>query len=331
MRFEWPFALAGLVVLPAAVAAYLHLVRRRARFAVRYTNVEVALAVARAAPPRRRRIAPALFLLAAAVALVAIGRPEVSRAVLLHQSTVVLTIDTSGSMVANDIQPTRLGAAEAAARTFVRHLPGEVRVAMVAFSTEPHVVLPVTNDHDLALESLEHLTAFGGTAIGDAIGRSVDLVRPHGAAAAAATAVSPLDADQGVPLSAIVLLTDGSQNSGKLQPLAAAGRARKWRIPVYTVALGTPSGTLRVATESSTEVLHVPPDPTALRQIASMTGGEFFAAGSSSRLNEIYNQLAARLTVKHEYREATFAFVAASAALLLASGVAGAFWSPRLP
>jgi Ca-activated chloride channel family protein len=331
VRFEWPFALLGLVALPAAVAAYLYLLRRRARFALRYTNVDVVLSVARGAPPRRRRIAPALFLLAAAAAVFAVARPQVSRAVLLHQSTVVLTIDTSGSMVANDIRPTRLGAAEQAVRTFVRHLPGPVRVAMVAFSTEPHVVLPVTNDHDLALESLEHLTAFGGTAIGDAIGRSVDLIRPRGAAAVAPPVVSPLDVEEGVPLSAIVLLTDGAQNSGKLQPLAAAERARKWRIPVYTVALGTPGGTLRVATESSTEVLHVPPDPTALRQIASITGGEFFAAASGARLNEIYNQLASRLTVKHEYREATFAFVAASAALLLASGLAGAFWSPRLP
>jgi Ca-activated chloride channel homolog len=330
VRFEWPFALVGLVALPAAVAAYLFLLRRRARFALRYTNVDVALSVARAGPPRRRRVAPALFLLAAAVAVLAIARPQVSRAVLLHQSTVVLTIDTSGSMVSNDIRPTRLGAAEEAVRTFVRHLPGQVRVAMVAFSTEPHVVLPVTTDHDLALESLDHLSAFGGTAIGDAISRSVDLVRPRGPAAAA-PAVSPLDADQSVPLSAIVLLTDGAQNSGKLLPLAAAGRARKWRIPVYTVALGTPGGTLRVATESATEVLHVPPDPTSLRQIASMTGGEFFAAASSSRLNDIYNQLASRLTVKHEFREATFVFVAASAALLLASGIAGAFWSPRLP
>src|SRR5207302_4060173 len=168
--------------------------RRRSRFALRYTNVAVAASVAPPRPPRRRLVAPALFLLAVAAAIVGIARPQVKRAVFLQQSTIVLTIDTSGSMVANDVQPTRLGAAQEAVRRFVGHLPGGVRVGMVAFSTDPRVVLPVTNDHSLALESVQHLTAFGGTAIGDAVSRSVDLLKPQGSHGAAPNAVSAYDA-----------------------------------------------------------------------------------------------------------------------------------------
>jgi Ca-activated chloride channel family protein len=329
MRFEWPLVLLALLALPLAAGAYAALERRRARFALRFTNLDVLLAIMPSASPARRRFAPAaLFLLALALALVALARPHVVHSQPRPQATVVLVIDTSGSMVASDVRPTRLAAAQEAVQRFVRKLPGRFQVGVVTFSSGPRVLVPITDDHDAALHGLEHLTAFGGTAIGDAIARAVALLRP---AATVKRGSASAAAPRSFPPSAIVLLSDGSQNRGRLLALEGAALAKKNRIPVYTVALGTAGGTLRLAFGGTVDYLPVPPDPGTLRQIAEKTGGLFFAAGSSDRLNAVYQRLATRLSIRRTYREATYAFLGASSVLLVAAGVLSALWLPRLP
>jgi Ca-activated chloride channel family protein len=245
------------------------------------------------------------------------------------QATVVLVIDTSGSMVAGDVQPTRLGAAQEAVRRFVRRLPRHFQVGIVAFSSGPRVLVPITDDHEVAQQGLERLTAFGGTAIGDAIRRAVELLRPGSSDRRSSSSVSP--PPQAFPPSAIVVLSDGSQNRGRLPALEGAALAKRRGIPVFTVALGTAGGTLRVSVAGTAERLPVPPDPGTLRQIAERTGGQFYAAGSSGRLNAVYERLASRLSFTRTEREATFAFLGASSVLLVASGVLSALWLPRLP
>lgn len=333
MRFEWPLAFLALALVPIAAAAYVLVERRRSRFALRFTNLDVLASVVPAGAPRRRLVPPAVFLLALAAALVALARPEVPRSVYREQATVVLTIDTSGSMVANDVQPTRLGAAQEAVRRFVQRLPGRFRVALVAFSSEPRVVMPITDDHELALQGVDHLVAFGGTALGDALARSVELLRPApaGKGDGAPPAAVQQQAGGSLPPSAIILLSDGAQNRGRLRPMQGAARAKKRKIPVYTVALGTTGGTIRISDAGFTVLIPVPPDPETLRQIALETGGEFYAAASYARLNAVYEKLASRLSVKHEYREATFAFLGASALLLLGAGALSARWLSGLP
>ena len=328
MRLEWPLALLALLLVPAAAAGYVLIERRRARFALRFTNLEVLASTVPAAAPRRRFVPPALLVLALTALLFSLGRPQVARSVPREQATVVLVVDTSGSMVANDVRPTRLAAAQEAVRRFVSKLPGRFRVGIISFSTEPRVTIPVTEDHTLATQGLEHMTAFGGTALGDAIGRGVDLIR---AAPSPAGGELPTPGALGLPPSAIVLLSDGAQNRGRLQPVQAARRAKQLNIPVYTVALGTASGTIRVSDGAFSQALSVPPDPQTLRQIALETGGQFYSAASSARLNSVYEGLASQLTVRREYHEATFALLAASAVLLLGAGIASAIWLPRLP
>lgn len=332
MRFDWPIALVALALVPIAAVAYVLAERRRARFALRFTNVEIlaSLLPPGGTAPWRRFLPPALFGLAIAVALVGVARPAVARSVAREQATVVLVVDTSGSMIANDVQPTRLAAAQEAMRGFVDRLPGRVRIGMVAFSTQPRVTMPVTDDHDLALQGIAHLNAFGGTAIGDALARAVDLLRVAPGRNPGA-ALGPPRVGEKVPPSAIVLLSDGAQNRGQLQPLQAALRAKKLKIPVYTVALGTPTGTIRISEGSFSETISVPPDPRTLKEIALETGGQSYTVVSSGRLNAVYEKLASRLSSRREYREATFIFLGASAVLLLAAGVLSAFWLPRLP
>ena len=331
MRFAWPLVLAAVVLVPIAAAAYVLVERRRARYALRFTNLDVLASVVSGRPPRRSFVPPVLFGLALMLAIVGVARPQAARSVHRKQATVVLVIDTSGSMVANDVQPSRLAAAQEAVRRFVKRLPGRFEVGMVAFASKARVAMPITEDHDVALQGVDHLNAFGGTALGDALARSIELLRQAGKGTGSGAATSGVGAATSIPPSAIVLLSDGAQNRGQLQPMQAALRAKHLKIPVYTVALGTPGGTIKISDGSFSETITVPPDPQTLKRIALETGGRFYAAGSGARLNAVYDTLASRLSVRRVYREETSFFLGASAVLLLGAGVASAFWLPRLP
>ena len=321
MRLEWPLLLLLLLVLPLVAAAYLVAERRRSRYAIRFTNVDVLASVLPAARPWRSYVPPALFLLALASLIVALARPQVSLAVPRNQASIVLAVDTSGSMSASDVKPTRIAAVQDAVTRFVRKLPGKYQVGLVAFSSEPQVAVPLTHDHQLVSESVNYLYPANETAIGDALARAVQLLRPVVGPPGEAT--SPH-----APLAAILLLSDGAQTEGTLQPLDGAGRAKALGIPVYTVALGTAHGTVTV---EGGPPIAVPPDPGTLRAIARVTGGEFFAAPTTARLNDAYTRLASRLGAQHEWREATFGFLGGGAVLLLAATGLGARWLNRLP
>jgi Ca-activated chloride channel homolog len=329
VKFEWPLVLVALALIPLALLAYALVERRRARYAIKFTNLDVLASVlpATGTPQRRRFLPPLVFALAVAAALIGVARPAVARNVPREQATVILVIDTSGSMIANDIAPSRLSAAQEAVRKFIGKLPGRFRVGMVSFSSQARVAIPITDDHDLAKQGVENLNAFGGTAIGDAIGRSLALLEES----ARTAGVNVLPAGSKTPPAAIVLLSDGAQNRGRLQPIQAALEARRLKIPVYTIAFGTPSGTIKINDGTFSTTVSVPPDPRTLKQIALETGGQFYAAASSARLNAVYGTLASRLATRHEYTEATNLFLGAAAFLLVAAGVASFFWLPRLP
>jgi Ca-activated chloride channel family protein len=329
VRFEWPIALVGLALIPLALLAYALVERRRARYAIKFTNLDVLASVlpASGTAQKRRFLPPLVFALAIAAALIGVARPAVARDVPREQATVILVIDTSGSMIANDIQPSRLSAAQEAVRKFIGKLPGRFRVGMVSFSSQARVAIPITDDHDLAKQGVENLNAFGGTAIGDAIGRALELLQES----APAAGVNVVPTGSKTPPAAIVLMSDGAQNRGRLQPIQAALRAKQLKIPVYTIAFGTASGTIKINDGTFSTTVSVPPDPQTLKQIALETGGQYFAAASSARLNAVYGTLASRLATRHEYTEATNLFLGAAAFLLVAAGAASFFWLPRLP
>jgi Ca-activated chloride channel family protein len=334
MSFQWPLLLPLLAIVPLAAAAYVVLERRRARYAVRYTNIEVLAAVADERRGAWRRWAPpVLFLLALAVALLALARPEVAVTAQREGASVILTIDSSGSMLAEDVRPTRLGAAQEAVRRFLDKLPDRYRVGVVTFSSEAYVAAPLTQDRELVTEAIDFLYPGRGTAIGDALGRSVELARsaatqPEGADTPPAT----LPADEpDEPSTAILLLSDGAQTAGVLQPLQGAQRAKAASIPVYTVALGTDEGTVTFDRFGISRTIPVPPDPVTLEQIADETDGEFYAAATGARLNEVYERLGSQIGRYETEREVTNFLGAAAAALLLGAGLLAGLWFPRLP
>jgi Ca-activated chloride channel family protein len=338
MTFGHPLLLLTLLVVPAVLVLWRLAERRRMRYAVRYTNVDVLASVA-GGRDWRRFVPPALFLLAIAALCVAVARPHAKTLVLRDRATVILVIDASRSMQATDVKPTRLIAAQQAVSTFLDKVPKRLRVGLIAFSGYPVVAAPPTTDHKLVRESLQDVgsMAGGGTAIGDALAAAVQLgvqsVNGTGSLADVRTAASTHG------LVSILFLSDGAQTRGDLQPQDGAERAKQAGIPVYTVALGTPNGKLRIdfpysfnnGSGTFTRTVPVPPDPETLRQIAETSGGKFFAAHSNSAVRSAYASLGSKLGRRPARTEITYGFVAAAAGLLLAAGMLSVAWAPRIP
>ena len=342
MTFERPLLLLALLVVPLALALYVLAERRRMRYAIRFTNLDVLAGVV--GDRYRRRFVPlALFLLALAALCIGMARPQHTTLVPRDRATVILVLDVSRSMQSKDVKPTRIGAAAAAVRTFLDRVPDRLQVGLIAFAGDPAVANPPTTNHDLvrkSLDTIEWFPSFGGTAIGDALAAAVKLgqqaVSGESGNLASATTAAPNTQTRG--LVSILFLSDGAQTRGDLEPLAGADLAKAAGIPVYTVALGTPGGTLDFGggfpgspPPFGGRRVPVPPDPDTLRAIADRTGGEFFAAQSAKSLQSAYEKLGSSLGRKPGKSEITYVFLAAAALLLVAAGLLSAFWSPRLP
>lgn len=344
MSFERPWLLLTLLLVPAAVGLYLLAERRRMRYAIRFTNVDVLAGVMRGRI-WRPYVPMALFLLALAALCLGVARPQRTTLVPKDRATVILVVDVSRSMEAKDVKPSRIGAATEAVRVFLDKIPDRLQVGLIAFAGDPAVAAPPTTDHSLvreALGTLQWYPSFGGTAIGDALAEAVRIGQEAvGAGNGNLAAVTTAPAQRTKGLVSILFLSDGAQTRGQLLPLEGADRARSAGIPVYTVALGTPNGTLQFGFGRPPQgfpggfgqgrQVPVPPDPETLKAIANRTGGKFFAARDSSSLRSAYSELGSRLGRKPGKTEVTYGFLAAAAALLLGAGLLSAAWSPRMP
>ena len=355
MSFGHPFLLLTLLAIPLALGARHLAERRRMRYAVRFTNVDVLASIV-APPSWRRHVAPVLFALAVAGLCVAVARPYATRAATSDRAAVILVLDVSGSMQAEDVKPTRLAAAERAIHTFLDKVPSRVRVGLVLFAAEAEVATPPTTDHALvgqAVDDAGYFNGFGGTAIGDALAAAVRLGQRvegiSGTQVTAAPAPRSLAAFENAaaakesPIVSILFLSDGHQTRGTLQPLAGAALAKSAGFPVFTVALGTTGNTtLRGGSffggggggggfAPGIGGRGLAPDPTTLKAIATATGGEFFRAKTAGTLEAAYAKLGASLGRTHARTEITDEFVGLGAILLVLAGVVSMLWAPRLP
>jgi Ca-activated chloride channel homolog len=334
MSFGHPLLLLTLLAVPAAILALRLAERRRMRYAVKYTNLDVLAAVA-GGRSWRRYVPTAFALLALAVLCVALARPHATSLVPKERATVILVLDVSGSMQASDVRPSRLAAAQKAVRSFLDRVPPQVRIGLVAFSGDAQVAAPPTTDRALLRQSLDGIgtfPAFGGTAIGDALAVAVDLAKQALAGGSAQLASVGLAAPASTKgLASILFLSDGHQTRGALEPLQGAARAKAAGIPVYTVALGTPGGVVTREWDGVARTIPVPPDPATLRAIAETTGGKFYEAKNAGSLHSAYSKLGSSLGRTPGKTEVTYAFLAGAAGLLAAAGLLSALWSPRLP
>jgi Ca-activated chloride channel homolog len=320
MTFQWPLALVGLVAVPVLVALYVWRERRRTDFAARFTKPALLPNLVDASPSWRRHLPLAILLVALTAMVVGVARPHATVRVKREQATVILAIDTSLSMGADDVKPTRLQAARNAARAFLEEIPSKYRVAIVGFAGRAYVALPPTDDRTLARAALRSLHTAEGTSLGDAVALATQLARRQRAS------------DGTIPPSAVLVLSDGAQLSGRTSPGAAALRARSAHIPVYGVLLGTEDGLITVTLTGGFQAqIRVPPSPETLRTLTQVTGGRFFTAPSAARLRQVYERLGSRLGTQKETREITNLFAGGSAALLLVGGALSALWFRRVP
>jgi Ca-activated chloride channel homolog len=320
LSFESPYVLLGLLVVPALVAAYVYRERQKVEAARRFGNPALLPNLVDATPGWRRHLPLAVLLVALVAMVVGVARPHAKVSVREQEATVILAIDTSLSMQATDVRPTRLEAARAAARTFLANVPEKFRVGVVGFTGRAYVAVPPTHDRALAAQALRALRSGEGTALGDAVALGLRLASRQRTSRGTA------------PPAAMLVISDGAQMSGKTRPSAAARQARFHHVPIYTVIIGTPDGVVEAPLPGGFRAqIRVPPRPDTLQQLARETGGKFFTATNDTRLREIYGRLGSRLGSRRESREISDVFAGGSAALLLFGGALSALWFRRVP
>jgi Ca-activated chloride channel family protein len=352
MTFLWPEMLWLLLIVPALVGGYLMLLRRKKKFALRYASLSIVRESMGPAQRLRRHIPPLLFLLALTVMILAIARPAAVVTLPSQYGTIILAIDVSGSMRANDVLPNRLAAAQAAARTFVSELPRNTRLGVVSFAGTASIVQPPTMNREDILAAIDRFQLQRGTAVGSGILMSLKTIfpeiefdlnasNPRPTPSREAARGSPLDKTpkpktqeaefKPVPpgsynSAVIILLTDGQTTTGP-DPIESSRMAAERGVRVFTVGIGTTNGEILGEEGWS---MRVRLDESSLKQIASETKAEYFYADNATDLTKIYKMLNSRLVLEKKETEITALFSAVAAVLAMLSGLLSMVWFNRI-
>jgi len=345
MTFLWPQMLWLLLLIPLAVLGYWLLLRRKKKAALRYASLALVKDAMSTSQRFRRHVPPLLFLLAFTLLLLAVARPAAVVTLPSQHETVILSMDVSGSMRATDVKPSRIVAAQEAARGFIDKQPKTTRIGVVSFAATASVVQSPTHSREDLLAAIERFQLQRGTAVGSGILVSLKMIFPDaefdlrsynprgtGSRSAALDSAPPEKAPpKPVPpgsygSAAIILLTDGQTTTGP-NPIEAAKMAADRGVRVYTVGVGTKAGET-IGGEGWS--FRVQLDEDALRGIAEITRGEYFFAGDAAELQKIYASLNTKLFVEQKEMEITAFFAAAAAILALASATLSLLWFGRV-
>jgi Ca-activated chloride channel family protein len=350
MTFLWPEMLLLLLMVPLLLGLYLWLLRRKKKAAVRYASLAMVREAMGPAQRMRRHVPPLLFLLSIIAMLLAVARPAAVITLPSMNETVILAIDVSGSMRANDVLPNRLAAAQAAARAFIEDQPQSTRIGVVSFAGTASLVQAPTRTKEDLLAAIDRFQLQRGTAVGSGILVSLkalipevefDLQSDNPRLARREGAARSLDKQQPAPTQAaefkpvapgsyssavIILLTDGQTTTGP-DPIEAARMAAERGIRVYTVGVGTVSGEILGEEGWS---MRVRLDEDALKDIAKTTSAQYFYAGTATDLTNIYKSLNSRLVLEKKSTEITALFAAAAALLAMVSALLSMLWFNRI-
>jgi Ca-activated chloride channel family protein len=316
MSFEVGWRLWLLLGVLALVAGWVAALRRRPRDVVRFTNVDLLDVVAPNRPDWRRHVPPVLFLAALTLLVVGYARPVRATQVPDERATIVLAIDTSLSMAADDVDPTRLAVAQAAARDFVEQLPEEIDLGLVTFNGVARVAVMPTEERGAVRTAIDELELGESTAIGEAIFTALEVIEtaPGG--------------DDGRPAPGrVVLMSDGETTVGRPDADAAAAAAEAG-VPVHTIAFGTESGMIETP-DGLQQPVPVLPEP--LREVADVTGGEAYEAASLPELSDVYEDIGSVVGYRDVDRDVSGWFVGLALVLLAAAGAGSLAWGQRLP
>ena len=347
MSFLWPQYLWLLLALPVLVLLYLWLLGRKKRNALRYASLSIVKEAMGPSNRWRRHVPPAMFLVAVGAMLLAVSRPLATITLPSNQATVILAIDVSLSMRATDVKPTRMVAAQEAAKAFLKDMPKNVRVGIVTFAGTAQVVQRPTQDKDDLIAAIDRFQMQYGTAIGNGIimalselfpdegidlgditygtnrrrGRSLDEQQPK-KPKKEFIPVPPGSYDS----AAIIMLTDGRRTTG-VDTQEAAKMAADHGVRVYSIGLGTVDG---VATGFDGWSMYLKLDEPALKAVATATNAEYFYAGDADALKKVYEKLSARLLVEKRETEITSLLSMAAALLVVASAALSMLWFNRI-
>jgi len=347
MNFLWPQFLWLLLALPLLVLLYLWLIRRKKKLALRFASLSIVREAMSAGQSVRRHIPPLLFLLALTAMLIAAARPMAVVVLPSNQQTIILAMDVSGSMRAADVEPNRLAAAQAAARAFVGDQPMNTRIGVVSFAGTAAVVQPPTKTKDDIIAAIDRFQLQRGTAVGAGILVSLKLIFPDvefdlrnwnprvdqgkSAPIDRVQKKSEKEAPKAVPpgsysAAAIILLTDGQTTTGP-DPIESARIAAERGVRVFTVGIGTEKGEMIGAEGWS---MRVRLDEASLKQIANVTQGEYFYAGTAGDLKKVYETLNSKLVFEQRQTEITALFAAAAALFAVMAAVLSMLWYGRI-
>jgi len=341
MNFVWPDLLWLLAALPVLVLLYLWLLYRRKKNTLRYASLSLIKQAMGKGPGWRRHVPPAMMLVAVAALLVATARPLAVVTLPSQQETIVLAMDVSGSMRATDVQPSRLVAAQEAAKAFIRDLPRSVRVGIVSFAGTAAVVQPPTQSREDLFAAIDRFQLQRATAIGSGIVLSLATLFPD-----AGIDLSQITGARNMPLGpgekpkkepppvppgsyasgAIILLTDGQRTTGP-DPMDAAKMAADRGVRVYTVGIGTKEGET-IGFEGWS--MRVRLDEETLKNIANLTRAEYFYAGTAADLKKVYQGLSTRLIVEKKETEISALLAVIGAALTILGAGLSVWWFGRI-
>ena len=341
MSFIWPVMLLLLGLIPLGVVLYILLQLRRQRIRAKFlaggapgsSRFVLRQSASRHGPGLRRHIPPALFLLSLTILLIALARPQAIVSLPRVQGTVILAFDVSGSMAADDLEPSRMESAKAAARDFVQRQPTSVQIGVVAFSGNGFAVQTPTNDQEAILASIDRLKPELSTSLAngilaslDAIDRQDGQITPPDANLSPTPILTPVPEGTFAP-AVIILLTDG-ENTAPPDPFAATQIAAERGVRIYTVGIGSVAGTTLQIEGFN---VHTQLDERTLQQISLLTGGSYFHAGSEKDLHTIFGDLNPQLVIKPEKMEITSLLAGAGILMLLIGGTFSLVWFGRLP
>ncbi len=315
--FATPGRLWLLVLVIGLIAAYVVVQRRRPRYTVRFTNLDLLETVAPKRPGWHRHAAAVAFAAGTALLVIALAHPQRTQRVPTNRATVILAIDTSLSMEADDVSPTRIDAAKAAALLFLDNVPPDINVGIVSFNGTAVVRVAPTKDRDLARDAINRLELGERTAIGEAIYASLEAIKT----------VPP--APDGSPVPArIVLMSDGTTTTGRPNDQAAKA-AQAAGVPIDTIAFGTDHGTIQLPGDPT--LIPVDVDASALQAIASATGGRSFTAASAAEVRDVYTKLGRSIGFRTKRVDISAIFEAAALVLLLGAGGLSLAYGNRMP
>jgi Ca-activated chloride channel family protein len=336
MSFQLPTNLWFLLIVPVLIAVYVWSQRRRQKYAVRYASLSLVKDAIGKGPGIRRHIPPALFMIALATMIVGLARPEATIILPKQEGTVILSIDVSGSMLADDLQPNRMEAAKNAATAFVQKQPTGVRIGVVSFTDNAFIVQAPTVDREPVLAAIKRLQPQRGTAVGRGLLTSLDAIfeqnlsqlvdSPPNARQTPIPAPPPLARGAYAP-AIVVLLTDGESNVGP-DPIEMAKLAAQRGVRVFTIGVGTAEGTiLRIQGRAVRTRI----DEATLKRMADMTDGAYYNATNENDLRSIYDNLGSQTVFRTEKTEITYLFTAGALVVSVLAGVLSLFWFNRLP